>query len=252
MATIGGASINEYGQGEGGAAGDQTTRECYEQPFYVHPKNWILLRAKDPAVRKRLAEDMRKLCANDNIGYSYWDHCYDLYNEVKGKGWDCSMVTTPVDTNCAKAVLVCLHYAGIQCGDFNTGNEVDTIFATGDFECYTDPAYTSDEKNLVTGDILVTATKGHTVIVTEGSETPIEDYHFRSDSGLVGIYELLGDANVRQLPGLEYVILDVLKSGTRVLLDGIVCDRPDRSWLHLKKGGYISEKLIGREIHEEN
>lgn len=251
MPTLGGASINEYGQNEGGQAGDQTGRECYEQPFYDHPKHWVILRAKDPIVRKRLAEDMRKLCQNDKIGYSYWDHCYDLYNEVKAYDWDCSKVTRPVDTNCAKAVLVCLRYAGIQCADFNTGTEAEVILSTGEFEAYTDPAYTSNDKNLVTGDILVTATKGHTVIVTEGSEQPIEDYHFRSDSALVGIYELLGDTNVRQLPGLEYVVLDVLKSGTSVLLDGLICDRPDRSWLHLKTGGYVSEKLIGREITNE-
>ena len=53
MVLIGGASINEYGQNEGGQPGDQTGKEVYIQPFYVHSKGWNIIRAKDKVVRQK-------------------------------------------------------------------------------------------------------------------------------------------------------------------------------------------------------
>ena len=51
---IGHASIDENGSATGGAAGDQTGKEVCIRSWYA--KGWkVLLRAKDPAVRKKIA-----------------------------------------------------------------------------------------------------------------------------------------------------------------------------------------------------
>ena len=57
--------------------------------------------------------------------------------------------------------------AGIKVGDFNTSNEVIVLSRTGAFERAVD---ITSSANLCMGDILVTRTKGHTVIVTKGFE----------------------------------------------------------------------------------
>ena len=48
---VGSARSNENGGVNGGKAGDQTGREVSTQPWYLHSKGWIVIRAKSPAVR---------------------------------------------------------------------------------------------------------------------------------------------------------------------------------------------------------
>lgn len=207
MVLIGGASINEYGTGEGGKAGDQTGKEVLVEPWYLHEKGWIVVRAKDDAQRKLIAQNMRYACANDNIGYSFWDHCYTLMELAERVGWDCSKVDEPCETNCAKLVYVCVRYAGIPCEDFFTGNEVAALKATGKFDVLTDSIYTTNDRMLAEGDILVTKTAGHTVVVLEGGEgaTP-------------AIVTNCAWANMRKGSNVNTAVVDTLKNGTRVAL----------------------------------
>ena len=58
MVQIGSARLNESGKTTGGKAGDQTAREVSTQAWYMHIKGWIVLRAKDPAVREKIAYAM--------------------------------------------------------------------------------------------------------------------------------------------------------------------------------------------------
>ena len=66
---VGSARSNENGGVNGGKAGDQTGREVSTQPWYLHSKGWIVIRAKSPAVREAIAKNMEAACQNDNIGY---------------------------------------------------------------------------------------------------------------------------------------------------------------------------------------
>ena len=50
---VGSARSNENGGVNGGKAGDQTGREVSTQPWYLHSKGWIVIRAKSPAVREQ-------------------------------------------------------------------------------------------------------------------------------------------------------------------------------------------------------
>ena len=228
---IGGASINEYGKLEGGKPGDQTGTEVYEQPWYLHPKGWVVLRAKSPIVRAKMAQDMRYACANDFIGYSYWDHCYTLYNEVKKYDFDCSKVDIPCETNCAKLVRVCALYAGVKVRDFSTENEVNMFMETGLFSLLKEDKYCKSSDWLLEGDILITSTKGHTCIVlSNGSKT---------GAGVPYRTANCAFCNMRSGGSINNTVLETLKCDERVTL----FDWSESGWGFVRNGdkeGYIS------------
>ena len=161
---VGSARINEKGGINGGAAGDQTGGEVSTQPWYLHTKGWVVIRAKDPAVREKIAHNMESMCANDNIGYCQ-DHRSTLTVAAKPYGYDASKVKTKVETDCSEGVRNCVLYAGITVGSFSTASEVSVLRSTGAFDILEDDLHCKSSDYLLRGDILVTKTKGHTVVV---------------------------------------------------------------------------------------
>ena len=171
MATIivGSARIDENKKAMGGAVGDQkqtsstndTVGEVSVQKFYTHSKGWYILRAKNTAHAEKMATLMKTACDNKNIGY-------DQSNRL---GIIKYGVNTSVKTECDCSSLVreiVKEATGVDAGNFTTSNQVSKLTATGLFEDKI--AYVSQEKTpLYTGDILVTKTQGHTVIVVEGN-----------------------------------------------------------------------------------
>lgn len=161
---IGNAVGDEHGQASGGEAGNQNGKELRTQPWYLNKKGWIILRPKDSAVASKLAYDMKAACNNTHIGYDQKQRntLFDAASEVD---YDCSKVTTACECDCSSLVRVCLWYAGIKVKNFNTASEADVLMKTGKFEKLTDAKYTEQSAYLKTGDILITAMKGHTAIV---------------------------------------------------------------------------------------
>lgn len=168
---IGSARIDERGKITGGAAGDNTGNEVSYQNWYKHSKGWVVIRAKDGTVRKRIADAMRAACTNNNIGYDQSNRS-GLYNAVKNLGYNPAKCTVLTETDCSALVRVCSCYAlQKNIKDFNTSGEKSVLLATGDFEALTDTKYTNSPDYLMEGDILVTKTKGHTVVVlTDGDK----------------------------------------------------------------------------------
>lgn len=161
---IGSARIDENGNAHGGKAGDQTGKEVSTQNWYRHAKGWILLRPKDSAQAEKIASCMQAACKNNNIGYDQYQRL-TLYDAAKEVNFDCAKVTNKVETDCSALVRVCCAFAGIHTANFRTSNEVSVLMKTGMFDKYTESAYTAKSDRLKRGDILVTKTKGHTVIV---------------------------------------------------------------------------------------
>ena len=170
MYKIGSARSDERGKYSGGKAGDQKQDSIFDvkgelsiQDFYVHSKGWNIIRCKDKKIRTKIGEKMILACMNKNIGYSQGGQS-NRYGIIK-YGIE---TTTPCNADCSSTARQCVKEAsGIDPGDFNTANEATVLKATGLFDVI---PYTSGMK-LYKGDILVTRTKGHTVIVTEGEET---------------------------------------------------------------------------------
>ena len=162
MVKVGSARIDENSRAVGGRAGDQTKREVATEPYYSHPKGWYMLRAKDTEIAKKIGQAMCEGCSNDNIGYSQSDR-YGVITNLKVYG-RIAKIAVKTNADCSSLVRACCIQAGINVGDFNTASEVAVLERTGAFNKAV--AVTPSTK-LQVGDILVTRTKGHTVIVTE-------------------------------------------------------------------------------------
>ena len=167
---IGSARMGENGKITGGKPGDQTGKEVSTQNWYAHSKGWRVFRARDAYVRERIAKAMEHACANNRIGYNQ-NQRNDLFNQVRDAGFDPSAAKRDTQTDCSALVRVCCCYAGITVGNFNTANEASYLLATGAFVELTGSEYTRSSDRLRKGDILVTRTKGHTVVVlTDGKK----------------------------------------------------------------------------------
>ena len=161
---VGSARIDENSKTTGGTAGDQTGGEVSTQNMYTHSKGWYIIRAKSATHAKKLAERMKTACSNDHIGYDQ--------NQRLGVITYGIDTTTDTECDCSSLVRECVIEAtGTDPGNFTTSTEATYLSKTGLF--YDKLSYTSQSKTPVyNGDILVTKTKGHTVIVVSGSTRP--------------------------------------------------------------------------------
>ena len=175
---IGSARIDENGRATGGKAGNQTGKEISTQNWYKNSKGWRVFRAKDPEKRTKIAMAMRAACENPQIGYDQNER-NTLYNNVKEFGFDPAKTTKAVETDCSALVRVCCAYAGILLPNFYTGDQPKTLLDSGAFDEMVGAKYTDQSTYLMAGDVLVTKTKGHTVVVlTDGpkyGENPPEE-----------------------------------------------------------------------------
>ena len=163
MVIIGSARIDERGNASQGKAGDQTSREVATEPYYKHRLGWYMLRPKEAAVARKIGLAMVEACLNNNIGYDQSER-YGVINCLKKYG-RISRINEPTEADCSSLVRACCIQAGILVGDFNTASEAAVLERTGAFQ---KAVIVTNDTKLCQGDILVTMTKGHTVIVTEG------------------------------------------------------------------------------------
>lgn len=162
------ARSDERGRYSGGKAGDQkqksktndTRGEVSMQAMYTHRKGWYILRPKKVSHADAIAERGIKAANNPNIGYSQSARLGVVKNGINTK------VKTNAD--CSSLVRQAVREAtGKDPGNFTTANEANMLVATG---LFTKTAYVNQKKTPVyNGDILVTKTKGHTVIVVSGN-----------------------------------------------------------------------------------
>ena len=171
---VGSARIDERGRISGGKAGDQTGKEVSTQSWYKHKKGWRVLRCKSADKAEKIARAMQAACDNANIGYDQYQRD-SLYNAAKGVDFDPVRVETPCETDCSALVRVCLAYAGILVENFRTSNEASVLLRSGEFIELKEGRYTDQSAYLRRGDILVTRTQGHTVVVLSNGAKASEE-----------------------------------------------------------------------------
>lgn len=264
---IGSARIDENGKATGGAAGDQTGREVATENYYLSSKGWYLIRAKEVSVAEVLADAMLCACNNDNIGYDQSGR-YGVVNLVKKYG-KLSKISEKTEADCSSLVRACCIEAGFDPGDFNTASEVSVLKKTGKFE---DAVAVTASTTFYNGDILVTKTKGHTVIVVSGNprkaaaaskpSTPsvpsapsvvkVDSASFK-DNALAGTYKTTSGLNLRAGAGTDKAILVTMNAGDKVTCYGYYNKVADGTkWLYVvykdKNGksytGYASSKFL--------
>jgi len=236
---VGSARIDENGKISGGAAGDQTGKEVSTQDYYMHSKGWYLLRPKSVEDADKLAASMQAACDNDNIGYDQSERL-GIITQIKKYG---SMAKIPVKTeaDCGTLVRGCCIEAGFDPGNFTTSGEVTALTKTGRFESKV--AVTSATV-LFNGDVLVTKTKGHTVIVVSGNTRRSENISSTAisttlqpaqskDSRLSGTYETTTNLNLRYGPdSSRYASKVVMPKGTKFRCYGYYSEVSGEKWLY--------------------
>lgn len=168
---VGSARRDENGKYSGGKKGDQLQKsstndvlgEVSMQNFYVHSKGWFILRPISVAIADKIAQAMNDLCDNKQAGYSQGCQrkaCDDIYSRI------------PFNVDCSKAVRDCIYSATHKdVGNFTTAGEVAVLEKSGLFNKHI--AFKSlTQTPVYNGDVLVTKTKGHTVIVVSGAPRP--------------------------------------------------------------------------------
>lgn len=161
---VGSARIDENGHISGGKPGDQTGNEVSTQAYYVHSKGWYCLRPKSITVANAIAEAMLQGCRNNNIGYCQ-GHRSNVIEQLRRVG-KLSKISVKTEADCSSLVRACCIQAGFDPGNFNTASEASALKATGQFM---EAIAVTSKTELFNGDVLVTKTKGHTVVVVSGN-----------------------------------------------------------------------------------
>lgn len=156
---IGHASRDENKKYSGGQAGDQDELEVCTRSYYLHSKGWYLLRPKNVTHANAIAEAMLRACNNNNIGYDQGNRLGIIKYGTNS--------TVKTECDCSSLVRQCVKEGtGVDAGNFTTATEKSMLLATGLFE---NAIAVTSSTVMYNGDILVTKTKGHTVIVVSGS-----------------------------------------------------------------------------------
>lgn len=103
-------------------------------------------------------------CRNNNIGYCQ-GHRSNVIEQLRRVG-KLSKISVKTEADCSSLVRACCIQAGFDPGNFNTASEVSALKATGQFM---EPIAVTSKTELFNGDVLVTKTKGHTVVVVSGN-----------------------------------------------------------------------------------
>lgn len=165
---IGHASIDENGKAKGGAAGDQNGKEVCTRSWYSKPWDYIL-RPKTAALAEASARACEAGCANSKIGYDQ-NQRNTLNTQAKKVGYDLSKITTKCETDCSAFMTVCAIAGGANIAYTSNAPTTSTMksafTASGAYEVLNSSKYTTTDKNLKRGDILVKA-GSHTVMALE-------------------------------------------------------------------------------------
>lgn len=237
---VGSARIDENGKISGGKPGDQTGNEVSTQPYYVHSKGWICMRPKSVAVANAIAEAMIQACKNNNIGYCQ-GHRITVIEQLRKSG-SLAKISAKTEADCSSLVRACCIQTGFDPGNFNTSSEVSALKASKQFM---EPITVTANTTLYNGDILVTKTKGHTVVVVSGNprqtasstgsavSDKVDDALHR-DKSLTGKYTVTTGLNLRTGAGTGKKILVTMPKGSKVNCYGYYnVDGNGKKWLYV-------------------
>ena len=226
---FGSARIDENGNIAGGAAGDQTGSEVSTQSYYMHSKGWYCLRPKDATVASKIATAMKQACNNNHIGYDQ-NQRNTCWSKLKKYG-TLGAIAENCETDCSALVRCCIYQAsGRDVGDMYTGNLASNLENSGLFNSRFS---VSSEAQLYNGDVLVTKSTGHTVVVVSGrargtSSGGSTSSNWKATGTATSTDD---DVNVRSAP--DGTIIGKLNKGNRFEVDGTQTS----GWIHVKVAG---------------
>lgn len=148
------AAISEYGT-INGRKGDQTGGEVRIGNWYYFGQN-VVLRCKDRAKAKKMAENIKAIANNPHVGYGQSDRL-TLYNAWRAVGWaNPSKIAVDCNTDCSQLISdVCIS-VGYDISPTNwTGSLKTALKGTGDFQVLTAAKWTQSSDYCEVGDIIL-------------------------------------------------------------------------------------------------
>lgn len=248
---LGSARIDEKGNIIGGTAGDQTGREVCTENYYNHSQGWNGIRPITPLLANKIAQAMLDACNNNNIGYDQGQR-ESVIDAWKRSG-SIKAITTPCEADCSSLVRLCVWQAsGKDPGNFTTGNAMQMLTATG---LFSKVVLVASSKNLCTGDILCTRTKGHIVVVVEGRErsVKVDDEPAKETvdtSNKAEKYTVTTLLNIRSAAGANSPWIGTLTKGTTVKFLGETVLVNGTKWYKVKSStyeGWVSSKHLRKK-----
>ena len=168
------AKTGEKG-GRNNKPGDQTGKEVTVDDWSysiigLNSRHWqYVFRAKDPEVGRRIAQLMVDAANNDHIGYDQnAKERETLYKQAEKHNWDMTAIDKDCETICSCIISVCLTAVGIPMPKTWYPKDMRAdLEATGLFYCFSTKDYLTSSSKLVVGDILLSESAKHTVVVAE-------------------------------------------------------------------------------------
>lgn len=256
MVLIGHASLDEYGNIAGGAAGDQTGREVFVCDWWA--MGWTqCVRAKSAEIAEKIAKAMEQACNNPFIGYDQSERL-TLYYQARSYGYDLTKIHSACECDCSSLVAVCVIASGVAVNpDLYTGNEVAALLSTGRFNALDERQYLDSSDFLRRGDILVKQYSHTCVVLSDGDkivkpdEKPDPDvmYAEKYDARLKGTYTPVTGLNMRAGAGTNHRVIEIVKPGDKLLNYGYYTDFTGIPWLYVQHGvkvGFCSSRYLRR------
>ena len=161
---VGSARHDERGKYVNGKQGDNNGLEVCEQAWYLHKRGWYRFHPISDEDASAIAHYMDVACKNDGIGYDQYRHGTLILKLKSGA----NIATVRCDDDCSGLVRAVIFAAtGVDIGSCNTSTLPAKLKASGRFE---EKQNCTSASQCYTGDVLVTKSKGHTVIVVRGNQ----------------------------------------------------------------------------------
>lgn len=239
MAKIVHAFSDENKKSKGGAAGDQTGREIFEQDWYERDGGWdVVLVCTDTDMAEAAAATAIEIADDDSFGYDQGQRSTGI-DAIRKAGSIAGAAASELDCSSLAFLVYMINGLEIELG--YTGNLESRFMATGLFTAHREPEYTKSADFAPVGSLYLTAGK-HVAIVVESdavNEEYVEDESDESDTPYV---EVIGSVNVRVAAGKENARLTTAHDGDRLPYLGADAAT---GWykVETEKGtGYISNK----------
>lgn len=137
-------SIDENNRASGGAAGDQTSRECCVRDWYNKPWDYYI-EITDEALANKAADLFTKVANRNEAGYDQKQRLtfYDALVECKG---DVSKMKK-CEADCSSGIASIYKFLGLNVNPSCTTRNIRAAFvATGKAKAYSDKEHTASDK----------------------------------------------------------------------------------------------------------
>lgn len=221
------AVMDENGSNEGPQLGDQTGKEINSGKWYAQNskgEKWThYLYCTDARMREEALRYIIAITDNPNFGYSQGKtQRWSGYKSILANGKVVNGAKKG-DFDCSTLIISCFIFAGLNIPPSGyTGSIESTFKATGKFEIYTTPEYTTTDNLARRGGVYLR--NGHVLMVAE--------------NGSGATSEVTTGAPINK-PASDYTVLGYLK------VDNL------KSWCNVRVGPDTTYALVGRAYKNE-